>query len=115
VPGLRAVPVTSALGEFDAQPDEVQGGGALDADGAEPLDRCLVARGRGDFGAGAVVGEVDLLDRVRVGQQEPRRPQAIGQVVAMRLELGREAAVEDRHAGLAELLNARERSLPASA
>ena len=36
----------------------------------------------------------DLLRRV---YQQPRRPQRIGQIVAARLEFGRQAAVGDQH------------------
>ena len=38
---------------------------------------------------------MDGLDGGRVGDQEPRRPEPIGQVEAARLELGRQPAVED--------------------
>ncbi len=42
---------------------------------------------------------MDGLDRVRVGDEQPRRPEPIGQVVAVRLELGRQPAVEDDEPG----------------
>ena len=42
---------------------------------------------------------MDVLDRVRVGHQQARRPEPVGQVVAARLELGREPAVEDDDPG----------------
>ena len=69
--------------------------GAVEPGRGEAVDRRLVAGRRRDLRPGPEVGEVGVLDRRRVGQQQARRPEPVGQVVAAGLELGREAAVED--------------------
>ncbi len=94
---LFAVAVTRAPGERHASADRVERGRAVEAGGCEPRDRRLVARRGRHVCAGAVVREMDGLDRVGIAQQEAGRPESVGQVVTRGLELGREAAVEDDH------------------
>ena len=81
---------------IDAPPDGLERGRAIQAGRREPRDRRLVACRRRDLRPGPVIREMDRLDRIRFAQQQARRPQPVGQVVTGRLELGRQAAVDDR-------------------
>ncbi len=69
--------------------------GAVQTGGLEARDRRLVAGRRRHPRSGPEVVEMDGLDGVRIGHQQPRRPEPVGQVEAARLELGGEPAVED--------------------
>ena len=90
-----AAALAGAPGQLDA---EAQKGGALVAPHAgrlESLERRVVARRDGDVRARLEVRDVNVLDRLRVVAQQPRRPERIAQVVAAGLELRGETAVED--------------------
>ena len=95
---LRLGAVARGLGQPDAAADRRQRRRPVEPGVREAGHGRLVAGGGRDPGAGAVVGEMDVLDGLRLGHQQARGPEAVAQVVAARLELGREAAIEDDRA-----------------
>ena len=91
---LRDVPVPRRDREVHAPPEQPLGSGPVDPAGGEPLERGLVAGRRGDPGARPVEGEVRGGDRLRVLDEQARRPQAVRQVGALGLELRGESPIE---------------------
>ena len=86
-------------GEDDAAVHEFRGGGAVDAAAGEAVVGRLVAGGGGEVGAGVEEAPVDVADGVGVVVQDARGPEVVGEVVAVRLEVGRQPAVGDERGG----------------
>ena len=98
---LRRHPVPRLGGQLDRPAQEAFRLVPPDPARGEALERRLVGGGRRDPRAGAVVGEMRVDDRGRVLDQQPRRPQGVREVGALRLELRGEPAVEhDSLAGI---------------
>ena len=93
VAGLSA----RVAGQLDAAAQQAFGVRSVEAAGGEPLERGLVARGRGDRGARSEECPVHGQDLVGPVEEQPRRPQRIGQVVAARFQRAGHAAIADQH------------------
>ena len=83
------------------QPDAAmqEPGGVVSPDSAlsEPVEGRLIARGRGDRSSRAEERAVHGDNLLRCIDQQPCRPEIVGQIVAASLQFGRQAAVCDQH------------------
>ena len=85
---------TRPLREAYAALDQLLGVRIRGASSYEAVDGGLIRRRGGNLSTGREIGQVRLHDCLRIILKQPRRPEIGVEVVTLRLQLSREAAVE---------------------
>ena len=89
--------IAGRRGQFDAAPHQPLRVVSRDSARRETVEGRLVARRRRDRRAGREKSPVSSDDLLRRVEQQPRRPQVVGQVVAARLQFGGQATIADQN------------------
>ena len=97
-----AIMLAGRVRQFDASAEEPGRRCAVETPAGESFERRLVRRRRRDPRPCPEEREMGPNDLLRILDQEPRRPERVGEIGALRLELRREPAVQHERRGREE-------------